>query len=151
MEQQKRPVGRPRFITPQPDECIKLGEEMLEFFTEETEEFRFLFSQWYSLKKHILRKDWKNLIVAPEFSPYYEEVKTILAIKCVNGDVKEGFGQRYLRLHDRDVAEEEDDVKKYDAQLRKDVLRDTADIIVQTINYSTHLKDKSIAENKDNS
>ena len=133
--------GRKRTSTPSPEECIELGEELLKWATEETEEFRFRFAQWYSVKKHILRKDWKNLIKSPEFSPYYEEVQSIFADRCLDGTVKEGFGNRYLRLYDRDLIEEENEHAKFEAQLRKDTLRDTADFIVNVINYA---KDKKI-------
>ena len=95
-----------------------LGKELALWATEETEEFRCLFQQWYSIKKGILRKEWKTLIQRPEFVPYYEIAQAALAIKCLDGSMKEGFGHRYLRLYDRILTEAENDGKVFDAKLR---------------------------------
>lgn len=111
--------GRPRKLAPQPEECVELGEDLLEWLTEETDELRFLFQKWYSLRHGIMRKDWKNLIQMPEFLPYYEAAKAILAEKCIDGTVKEGFGNRYLRLHDRDLVDEENEHARFEAELKK--------------------------------
>ncbi len=141
--------GRKRTSTPSPEECIELGEELLKWATEPTEEFRFRFAQWYSVKKHILRKDWKNLIKSPEFSPYYEEVQSIFADRCLDGTVKEGFGQRYLRLYDRDLIEEENEQAKFDAQLKKETLQDNAEFILNVVNYAKS-KDKDATTKESN-
>jgi len=145
--------GRPRTSSPSPERCIELGEDLVKWVTEETKEWRCLFQQWYSLKQGILRNDWKALIKTDEFRPYYEKAQAALSVKCVNGTMKDGFGQRYIRLYDRNLVEEENESKNFEAQLRKDVLRDTADILVETITYANHIKDKSIVretEVKDN-
>lgn len=105
-------AGRPRTVSPSPEECIKLGEDLLKWATEPTKEWRCLFQQWYSLKMGIRRKDWKTLIQSPEFLPYYEMAQASLAVKCVNGTMKDGFGQRYIRLYDRDLKEEENESKE---------------------------------------
>ena len=144
----KNTVGRPRTSSPSPERCIELGEDLVKWATEKTDEWRCLFQQWYSLKQGILRKDWKTLIQTDEFLPYYEKAQSVLSMRAVDGTMKEGFGQRYIRLYDRALTEEENEAKKFDAQLRKDVLRDTADILVNVINYS---KDKKIvAESPEN-
>ncbi len=114
------PAGMYRTCSPDPEECIQLGEELLKWATEQTGEFRFRFPQWYSLKKNILRDDWKALIKTPEFRPYYEKVQSIFADKCLAEYVKEGFGQRYLRLYDRDLVEDENDKAKYLSDLKKE-------------------------------
>lgn len=129
-------VGRPRTTSPQPEECVELGEDLLKWATEETEEWRCQFQQWYSLKKGILRKDWKNLIVTPEFSPYYEMAQAALAKKAADGTMKEGFGQRYLRLYDRNLIEEENEQAKIDAALKKSIESTTPQKIVFEVNYS---------------
>ncbi len=104
-------AGRPRTVSPQPEESVKLGEELVKWATEPTKEWRCLFQQWYSLKMGILRKDWKALVQRPEFMPYYEMAQAALAVKCVNGTMKDGFGQRYIRLYDRDLVEIENENK----------------------------------------
>ena len=116
-EELKNPVGRPRTSSPSPEKCIELGEDLVKWAMEKTDEWRCLFQQWYSLKQGILRKDWKTLIQSPEFLPYYEKAQSALAIKCMLL-MKEGFGHRYIRLYDRDLIEEENENKKFEADLR---------------------------------
>ena len=112
-------AGRPRTSSFEKEEMINLGKELVQWVTEETDEFRFLFSQFYSIKMGILRKDWKAMVQAPEFLPYYEQAQAALALKCLNETVKEGFGHRYLRLYDRELVEEENEQKKFESELRK--------------------------------
>ncbi len=120
MNKQKRPVGKPRTVSPPSNDCVELGEDLVKWATEETKEWRCLFQQWYSMKKGILRKDWKALIQVPEFLPYYEKAQSALAVKC-QILMKEGFGQRYLRLYDRNLVEEENENKKFELQIQKDL------------------------------
>ncbi len=132
--------GRPRTSSPPPEECVKLGKELVKWATEETKEWRCLFQQWYSLEKGIRRKDWKNLILAPEFSPYYEKAQAALAKKAVDGTIEKSFGHRYIRLYDKALIDEENEQAKHDANLKKEILNDTSDFIVKIINYA---KEKS--------
>lgn len=111
-------AGAPRTVSPSPEECIILGEDLVKWATEPTKEWRCLFQQWYSLKHSILRKEWKTLIQRAEFMPYYEKAQSSLAVKCVNGTMKEGFGQRYIRLYDRNLVEEETEKVKTEAEIR---------------------------------
>lgn len=110
-------AGVRRTVSPSPEECKVLGEELLKWATEESEDFRFRFAQWYSEKKGILRKEWKTLIQRPEFMPYYEKVQSIFATKCLLA-VREGFGHRYLRLYDRDLIEEENEHARFEAEIK---------------------------------
>ncbi len=128
-------AGRPRTVSPEPEECIKLGEELLEWLTEPTEEFRVLFGQFWALKKRMLRKEWKKLIEIPEFRPYYEACQQILAVKCLDGTLKEGQGNRYLRLYDRDLIEAENEQAKIDADLKKQSNEPIHQKIVVELNY----------------
>ena len=130
------PGGRPRTVSPQPEECVELGEDLLKWATEETEEWRCQFQQWYSLKMGILRKDWKALIQVPQFLPYYEMAQSALAKKAADGTMKEGFGQRYLRLYDRNLIEEENEQAKIDADLRKPDQENSKTLTVNIIDYS---------------
>lgn len=112
-------AGRPRTVSYEKEEMIKLGEELLIWATEETDEFRFLFQQFYSIKKGIIRKDWKSIVQMPEFLPYYEMAQTILANKCINGYVSEGFGHRYLKYYDPNLQYHEREEKQFESDLRK--------------------------------
>ena len=94
------PAGRPRKNSPPPEECDKLGQELLAWAAEDDKKEPHLrFAQWYSLIKGILRKDWKALIQIPEFLPYYEAAQTHLATRTLNPKILEkSFGHRYIRL-----------------------------------------------------
>ena len=133
-------AGRPRTSSPPPEECIELGKELVQWATEETKEWRCLFQQWYSIKKGILRKDWKNIIETPEFSPYYEIAQAALSVKCVDGTMKERFGERYIRLYDRGLIEVENEQAKFDAELKKVEENRAPQIIEFMVNYSNDPK-----------
>lgn len=120
------PVGRHRKVCPSPEECINLGEDFVSWATEETDEFRCLVQQWYSLKQGLLRKEWKRLIDTPQFRPYYEQGIAALSVKAIDGTMKEGFGHRYLRYYDRELAENEDETKAYESSLKKDENKDNS-------------------------
>ncbi len=140
-------AGRPRKSSPSPSDCIKLGEDLIKWLTEETKEFRFLFQQWYSLKHGILRKDWKNIIVTPEFSPYYEQAQSILSRKCLDGTVKEGFGHRYLRLYDRCLIDSENEHARFEAEIKAKEQKNISDEDMkrfdQFMDYLKAVKEKS--------
>lgn len=135
------PVGRPRTSSPSPEECIALGKELVNWLTEPTTEPRLIFQQWYSIKKKILRKEWKTLIQSPEFLPYYEQAQSILAIKCLNGKIKEGFAHRYLRLYDRDLIECEDEHAKFKASLSREGESGPIQKVVFEVNYNNDNND----------
>ena len=129
-------AGCPRTVSPSPEECIKLGKELVEWATEETEEWRCLLQQWYSIKKGILRKDWKTIVQVKEFLPYYEQAQAALAKKAVDGTMNEKFGQRYIRLYDRELIEEENAQAKIDAEIKKSLETTTPQKVVFEVNYS---------------
>lgn len=135
--------GRPRTTSPTPEECIELGEDLVKWATEPTQknDWRCLFQQWYSIKMGILRKDWKSLIQKPEFVPYYEMAQAALSVKCVNGTMKDGFGQRYIRLYDRDLVEAENEQAKIDAELRKQSDADQHQKVIFEVNYKNDAND----------
>lgn len=130
------PGGAPRTVSPSPEECIKLGKELVEWATEETDEWRCLFQQWYSIKKGILRKDWKALVQIKEFLPYYEKAQSALAKKAVDGTMEKGFGQRYIRLYDRELIEEENAQARIDADIKRLSEEQVQDLLVKVINYA---------------
>lgn len=113
-------AGRPRNVTPSPEECIALGEDFVKWATEPTDEWRCLVGQWYSLKHGISKKIWKLLKQSPEFSPYYESAMVAMARKAIDGTMEKSFGQRYIRLYDTELVEEENAQAKFISDLKKD-------------------------------
>ena len=129
-------AGRPRTVSPTPEECIELGKDLVAWATEETKEWRCLFQQWYSLKHGILRKDWKAMVQVPEFLPYYEMAQAALSKKSVDGTMEKTFGQRYIRLYDRELIEEENAQAKIDAELKRPLENANQPITVNITDYS---------------
>lgn len=114
------PGGRPRYTTPPKEECIRLGKDLLEWAqVEDKEDPRTRFTQWYCLKHSLLKNEWKALILLPEFVPYYQKARVYLARRCLDGTLEKSFGHRYIRLYDKDLADEEDDL----VHLKREVSR----------------------------
>ena len=128
------PGGRPRTVSPSPEECIKLGEDLVKWATEPTSEFRCLVGQWYSLKHGMTRSDWKTLIQRSEFVPYYNQAMQALAVKAIDGTMEKSFGHRYIRLYDRELIESENEQAKIDADLKKSELQQPQKVVFE-VNY----------------
>lgn len=112
------PAGRPRTVSEDKKKCIELGKDLKKWATENTDEWRCLFGQWWCLKQGMLRSEWKTLIQTKEFLPYYEAAQQALAARCIDGTMEKGFGHRYIRLYDRQLVEEERDHMKFEAELK---------------------------------
>ncbi|MDC7243636.1 MAG: hypothetical protein PQJ44_06845 [Sphaerochaetaceae bacterium] len=111
---------RPRKSTPQKDEeIIALGEDLVKWATEETEEKRTSFVFWYSLKHMMLREHWKNLKKIELFRPYYEQARAALANKIHKNELEKGMAHRYIRMYDLDVTEQEDKDADREAERKK--------------------------------
>ena len=103
------PAGRPRESIPEREELIKLGQDLLEWASEKKKgELRCRWCEWYACKHFILRAQWKRMIDTPEFRPYYEAAQPYLAEKWIDGTINQSIAQRYLRLYDPELRENED-------------------------------------------
>jgi len=138
-------AGRPRTVSPSPEECITLGEDLKSWATEETKEWRCLLGQWWCLKHGLLRSEWNTLKQAKEFLPYYEAAQQSLAVKCVSGTMKEGFAQRYIRLYDRELVEEENAQAKIDADLKRPLENAIPQKVVFEVNYNNESTDNKVS------
>jgi hypothetical protein len=113
-------MSRPRTSAPKTDKEIHyLGKDLILWATEETKEKRTAFSFWYALKHGMVRKQWKALLKLDIFRPYYETARSSLARKLHNDELEKGLTHRYLRLYDREIADEEDEKARYDAEVKK--------------------------------
>lgn len=111
----KNPVGAPRTTSPEKQELIKLGEEMVAWVTKHKP---LHLSHWYTQQKMILYKDWKTYIQKPEFLPYYERALSLVGSNCLDGALDKSIAQRFLRIYFKDLKEEEDATAKYNAELK---------------------------------
>jgi hypothetical protein len=103
--------GRPRTVTPKEEELIVLGKEMVKWVEENNP---LHISAWYSIKKGILEKHWKQYIEKEEFKGYYERAMRIIGQKYLDkeSNVREGVSQRWQRVYFKDLKEEEDETFK---------------------------------------
>lgn len=113
---EKRPVGHPRKTMWPVDKTIALGKEYIKWLGENRDCVHH--TEFYSIYKHILRSEWDCIRDAPEFKPYYEQARNILAKRHMQGAVKEGIAHRFLRLYLSDLREAEDKNKAYEASLK---------------------------------
>lgn len=100
----KKRVGAPRTVSPEPDDVIDLGKEMVEWV--EANDPTHL-SEWFSIQKMITWKQWNALCELKEFLPYYEIALSMVARNCRNGTLDKSLSQRFLALYHRDL-------RKYD-------------------------------------
>lgn len=128
-------AGRPRTVSPSDKECVELGKDLEKWATEKTKEFRCLLGQWWSLKQGLLRSEWNTLKQKKEFLPYYEKAQQAMAVKCLDGTIKEGFAHRYLRLYDRELVEDENEKARFLADLKKESDKENNQKIVFEVNY----------------
>lgn len=115
-------AGRPRTITPPPAELIKLGEDLVAWATDESEqakkEKRIRFCEWYSLKHGLLDKDWDNMLQKPEFLGYYKKAQTALAKRWLDGTICPSIAHRFIRIYCPELKKEEDELKIFEASLK---------------------------------
>ncbi len=121
-------AGRPRTVTPPPEEMIKLGEEMIEWVKKNKP---LHLSQWYSIEKFITDKTWECMQVAPEFFPYYERALKLVGQQYLDkrSNVREGISQRWQRVYFKDLRKSEDIDAEEEAARKASALKSEAKAI----------------------
>ena len=109
----KRKIGRPRTVSPEPAECIELGEEMVEWVILNKPTH---LTEWFSIEKMIPWKMWDAMCQIPEFLPYYEIALSLVAKSARDGTLNTTIAQRFLSLYHRDMKRMENDDVKFKAQ-----------------------------------
>lgn len=122
------PAGRPRTVTPEPEELEKLGKELLEWASKPLEEGEFpghrcRFAQWYSLLHNILDKEWEYMIVKPEFKGYYEKARVHLSNRFIQsgheGQIKEKLAHRFMHTYFPETRKEDYDKVEHVVRVKK--------------------------------
>lgn len=103
------PGGRPRTTSFSIDEMIALGEEMVAFVKKNKKTILHL-SEWYTIEKGFIYREWKTFIQKEEFLPYYEQALKLIGIKYVDksSNVRDGISNRWQRVYFDDLREKED-------------------------------------------
>jgi hypothetical protein len=119
--------GRPRTSIPEKEELIELGKDLLSWASEKKKgELRARWCEWYACKHFLIRKQWKRMLDTEEFRPYYEAAQPYLANKWLDGTINASLAQRYLRLYDPDLREDEDMTANEEAARRANALKSEA-------------------------
>ncbi len=124
-------VGAPRTVTPEKDELIELGKELLEWAEDTSQELRYHLNQWYTLKHGFTKKEWDCMCDKPEFKAYHDQARVALAARYVDSSIHPSIAQRFLRLYFPDLVKSENDLLKLKSDLTKeenDRLSNTTDL-----------------------
>lgn len=135
--------GAPRTVSPPPEECILLGEELVKWATEPVpkNEKRLHLNQWWALVKKITKNEWDTLCERKEFIPYYEKAKVAISIRYIDGTINPSISQRFLRLYFSDLKQDEDEVADRKNKANAQAL--TADEIIKAIREDMNARTKS--------
>lgn len=134
--------GRPRTVTPEPEELIKLGQELVTWASEPTKELRCRFAQWYSIVKGITHYQWDKMVEKEEFRGYYEKAQTYLGQRYIDGSVKEGIAHRFLRRYCPEVKHEENEEMEQKAKANKAAEASTPQKLVLEVNYPSGIQNQ---------
>ncbi len=112
--------GRQRTVSFEPEEMIKLGEEMLQWVEENNP---IHLSMWYCIHKGFTYKQWDTFQQKEEFLPYYEAALKLVGYNYLskNSDVEPSLKQRWQRVYFKDLREQEDADLDAQAIRNKDV------------------------------
>lgn len=113
----KNPVGAPRTVSPDPENMIDLGEEMLLWVKNHPETIHL--SEWYTIEKGFIYKDWKTFIQKKEFIPYYERALKLIGLNYIKKDtlIEPNIKARWQRVYFGDLREQEDEDLKNKIEL----------------------------------
>ena len=112
----KHPGGRPRTVSPEPEDCISLGQEMVAWVMANKPTH---LSEWFSIEKMITWKEWNAMCELPEFLPYYEIALSLVAKNARDGTLDKSLAQRFLALYHRDLRKYDHEELKVASDLKK--------------------------------
>lgn len=113
--------GRPPKEGYSQEECIQLGEDMLEWVKAKGPSVVHL-SEWYVWEKDMSRTEFRQLRNRYHFKPYYEKALDIIGTNILNHkDLPTAYGSRFLAIYFKDVKDQEWEFtkKKIDYEVEK--------------------------------
>lgn len=120
------PAGTPRTVSLPPENMKKLGEEMVQWISENKDVLHL--SEWYTIEKMYTYNQWKTFIARPEFIPYYEKALRIVGRKYLDktSNVDSSIKQRWQRSYFHDLKEIEDLDADQEAERKANALKSDA-------------------------
>jgi hypothetical protein len=113
------PGGKPRTRTRSKEEVIKLGEDLVRWATEETDEFRSRFCEWYTLEHDIIRDEWEAMLKLKEFRVYYEKARAALGKRYIDGTINPSIAHRLMWHYVPESREQEKEKMAYQAEITR--------------------------------
>lgn len=109
---------RPRNVAFPKEKIIELGEEMVQWVKQNNP---LHLSQWYTIEKGFTYNEWKLIIQREEFFPYYEKALKLVGIQYLDKEsrVNPSISQRWQRVYFKDLRDQEDADKEFEADLKK--------------------------------
>ena len=119
------PAGAPRTVSLEPEDMIKLGEEMIEWVKENKP---IHLSMWYTQEKSFTDKQWDTFTNREEFVPYYTKALRLVGYSYLdkNSDIDPRLKDRWQRVYFRDLRIQEDQDAKEEAVLKAAALKGDA-------------------------
>lgn len=114
------PGGRPRTTSPEPEELIALGKEMVQWVIQHDP---LHLSAFYSLEKNYLYEEWETIIKRPEFVGYYQQAMQLVGQKYLAKDspIEPSLKQRWARVYFKDLRRDEDQKLREDLERAKEL------------------------------
>ncbi len=128
----RMPAGAPRTVTPEKDELIELGKDLLEWANDRDQELRYHLNQWYTLKHGFTKKQYDQMCEKPEFQEYHKKARVAIASRYVDSSIHPSIAQRFLRLYFPDLVKSENDLLK----LKSDLIKDENEKLANTTGLS---------------
>jgi len=115
-------MARPRTASLEPEEMIKLGEEMIEWVIENKP---IHLSMWYTQHKDITDKDWDAMRQIPEFLHYYNKALKLVGYAYLDKDSKVDtrLKDRWQRVYFKDLKKQEDQDASEENKRKMDILQ----------------------------
>jgi hypothetical protein len=117
----KMVAGRPRTTSFSPEEMIELGKEMIQWLNDHPDTVHL--SEFYTIHKGFIEREWKTMIERMEFTGYYEQALRMIGIKYLKEDtgIEPRIKDRWLRIYFGDLRRGEDADKDADMIRQKTV------------------------------
>jgi len=125
-------AGRPRTVSPPDEELEILGQQMVDFVSDEKNNVLHL-SEWWSIHMFFIEKVWETIIRKEAFLPYYEQALKVIGKKYVDKDskVRDGISQRWQRVYFKDLKKEENEEFEFKEATKAKYAKEVAETATQ--------------------
>ena len=126
------PSGRPRTVSPSDEELEALGQQMVDFVSDEANNVLHL-TEWWSTHMFFEEKVWDTICRRQIFVPYYDKALRIIGKKYLDkgSNVRDSISHRWLRHYFKDLKRSEDDEFKFKEETKAKLAKEVAETATQ--------------------